>query len=181
MGRRLLLAWLLLGLASATRAQEPVHLVVETGAERLEVWRGERLIATFEEIAIGRFGPTPDKHRGDGATPLGRYHVVGVNGGSDFHRFIALDYPSPADARRGLAEGLITPAQFAAIETAHRQGRLPPQRTPLGGHIGIHGVGEGDLQIHRLFNWTQGCVALEDDQLDALLTWVRPGLSVEIR
>jgi lipoprotein-anchoring transpeptidase ErfK/SrfK len=57
----------------------------------------------------------------------------------------------------------------------------PPQHTPLGGYIGIHGIGNGDTQIHETVNWTNGCVALTNQQIDDLETWVYIGMRVAIR
>ena len=53
--------------------------------------------------------------------------------------------------------------------------------TALGGQLGIHGLGVGDAEIHRAYNWTRGCVALEDWQIDELRPWLRVGMPVEIR
>ena len=47
--------------------------------------------------------------------------------------------------------------------------------------IGIHGIGDGDRGVHRDFNWTNGCVALTNEEIDELLRWVKIGTPVEIR
>ena len=64
---------------------------------------------------------------------------------------------------------------------AIKNGRTPPQNTPLGGHIGIHGVGAGDPRIHTNFNWTNGCVALTNEQVTRLAALIKVGTRVEIR
>jgi lipoprotein-anchoring transpeptidase ErfK/SrfK len=51
----------------------------------------------------------------------------------------------------------------------------------LGGHIGIHGVGRGDLRIHQQFDWTQGCIALTNEQIEQLQNLVRVGDRVVIQ
>jgi len=51
----------------------------------------------------------------------------------------------------------------------------------LGGGIGIHGIGRGDLDIHRQYNWTNGCVALDNDQITDLARWIGVGTRVVIR
>ena len=79
------------------------------------------------------------------------------------------------------AAGEISRQQLQAIVSAHRRGKAPPQNTRLGGQIGIHGLGEADLDLHRMTNWTRGCVALTDRQVDSLLGWIRVGMTVEIR
>ena len=51
----------------------------------------------------------------------------------------------------------------------------------MTGNIGIHGVGSGDLDVHREYNWTNGCVALTNAQIDILAQWAHIGTPVEIR
>ncbi len=161
---------------------EPGHwLLVDTASQTLSVMRADQPQVTLHDIAIGRFGTSADKRRADNTTPLGRFRVTRINGDSGFHRFIGLDYPDLPRAQRAFHDNLIDERQMRAIREAHRRGAAPPQDTPLGGHIGIHGLGSGDAAMHRSFNWTRGCVALTNEQIDALLVWVRPGMPVEIR
>ncbi len=68
-----------------------------------------------------------------------------------------------------------------AILRAFQEQAIPPQETPLGGYIGIHGIGRGDPAIHQKFNWTQGCIALTNRQIDDLSKWVHVGMRVVIR
>jgi L,D-peptidoglycan transpeptidase YkuD (ErfK/YbiS/YcfS/YnhG family) len=51
----------------------------------------------------------------------------------------------------------------------------------LGGSIGIHGVGAGNRRIHEDFNWTEGCVALTNEQIDDLDRYIHIGTRVVIR
>jgi hypothetical protein len=99
---------------------------------------------------------------------------------SKFLNFIGLNYPSVQDAERGFKNGVITEAAYSHIRNSHAGGSTPPQTTPLGGFIGIHGVGKGSLEIHRLANWTEGCIALDNDQIRELMKHVSPGMEVEI-
>ncbi|MGB5450894.1 MAG: L,D-transpeptidase [Sedimenticolaceae bacterium] len=157
------------------------RLLVDTRELTLTVIQGERPQMTLYNIAIGRYGASLDKRRGDNTTPLGRFRVTRIQRNSDFHRFIGLDYPGVDRAQKGLSEGVINAAELQSILGAHRRGKIPPQGTALGGHIGIHGLGQGDPVLHRTLNWTRGCVALTDKQIDALLSWVQIGTTVEIR
>jgi murein L,D-transpeptidase YafK len=176
-----LLVWLLPCLLPAAAADAQHWLLVDTQARTLHVMRGEQAQMTLHDIAVGRYGTSAEKRRADNTTPLGRFRVTRINGDSDFHRFIGLDYPDLTRAQKAYHDDLIDERQMRAIREAHRRGDAPPQNTPLGGHIGIHGLGSGDLAMHRSFNWTKGCVALTNEQIDALLAWVRPGMPVEIR
>lgn len=156
-------------------------LLVDTEALTLMVMQGERPSMTLHNIAIGRYGTSPEKRRGDNSTPLGRFRVAWIQRNSGFHRFIGLDYPDIARAEKGHREGDIDKRTLQTILAAHRRGKRPPQNTVLGGQIGIHGLGQGDPRLHERMNWTRGCIALTDQQVDALLSWVHIGTAVEIR
>lgn len=161
-------------------ADEEVWLQVDTDAQVLKVLQGKRIIRTYEDIAIGRGGPTRDKRRLDGKTPLGEFHISRINNKSHFHRFFGFDYPRLEHADRALKKGYLDTDGYMAISQAIRDGRVPPQNTVLGGHLGIHGIGAGDPQMHRDFNWTNGCIALTNREVDELAQWIRLGVRVVV-
>ncbi|MGB5254552.1 MAG: L,D-transpeptidase [Sedimenticolaceae bacterium] len=156
-------------------------LLIDTGKLTLQVMQAGQAELTLQNIAIGRFGTSADKRRADNTTPLGRYRITKIEADSAFHRFIGLDYPGIEQAEAAYREGAIGKPEYQAILRAHREGLAPPQNTALGGHIGIHGLGQGDPRWHETLNWTRGCIALTNDQIDTLMSWVRAGMIVEIR
>lgn len=166
---------------SASSAGTDGWLLVDTAAMTVTLMRGTTPATVFGDIAIGQDGATRHKIRNDQRTPLGAYHVSEIRQQSRFHRFIALDYPSLDNAREALQAGIIDRQAFDRIRMAHEHGRLPPSDTPLGGEIGIHGVGDGDIRFHHDYNWTDGCIALTDEQIDRLIPDVTPGMAVIIR
>jgi hypothetical protein len=97
--------------------------------------------------------------QGDRATPEGRYRIVAKKDRSRYHRALLLDYPNAADRQR-----------FA---NAQRQGEIPGDAR-LGGLIEIHGEGG------RGRNWTDGCVALANGDMDDLYRRVGIGTRVTI-
>jgi murein L,D-transpeptidase YafK len=139
------------------------------------------VIRTFEDISIGRYGVTRDRKRDDHRTPVGRFRIAWISDDSAFHRFLGLDYPDLESARRAYAQQRIAESDWRAIQAAHRSGEVPPQDTPLGGQIGIHGIGQGSPLIHDSYNWTNGCVALTNEELDELMQWVKVGTRVDVR
>jgi murein L,D-transpeptidase YafK len=155
-------------------------------AERIAVSKSRRSLTvhcveggtlTFP-IALAR-ARGPKRVAGDDRMPEGAYRIAGPPRKSRFFVFIPIDYPSRADADRGLEDGLITKDEHAAIAHAHRDGRLPPQGTRLGGLLGIHGEGarwRGDLDL----NWTEGCIAVTDLAIVQLSRLTRPGTPVQI-
>lgn len=171
---------LAVGPAAADGDDAEVWLQVDTEAQILKVMQGQQVIRTFEDIAIGRSGPTRDKRRLDGKTPLGEFHISRINNESHFHRFFGFDYPRLDHAERALKKGYLDAADYQNIRQAIRSGRVPPQNTPLGGHLGIHGIGAGDLQVHRDYNWTNGCIALTNREVDELAQWIELGVRVVV-
>jgi len=157
------------------------RIIVDTEAETLTVMQGSTVIKTFQDIAIGRYGKTYFKRQGDNKTPLGKYRVGWINRESRYYIFLGLTYPDQPAADRALQDDRISAAQWRDIRRAHNVGKTPSQNTPLGGYIGIHGLGQGDMVVHQQYNWTNGCVALTNAQLDQLLQWAQIGTSVEIR
>ena len=161
--------------------EDGLWLRIDTQAKTLSVMQGDEVLQVYQNISLGRAGTTTAKLQGDEKTPLGEYHVSRVSYDSVFHIFIGLDYPTPAQAEKAWKDGQLTKPAYLAIRRAHQRHQEPPQNTPLGGYIGIHGVGKGDPQIHASVNWTSGCIALTNAQIDDLDGWVFPGMRVVIR
>ncbi|HRY15035.1 MAG TPA: L,D-transpeptidase [Candidatus Competibacteraceae bacterium] len=169
-----------------TTARDPAlrepWLLIDTKADKLMVMRDHQPLEVFDQIAVGSSGAGLKHRRGDNKTPLGVFRVGWVNDHSRFKKFIGLDYPNPDYAERALRERRIDHLTYERIRAAWMSGHTPPQNTPLGGQIGIHGVGAGNPQVHEAgIDWTSGCVALNNAQIDALRPWVKVGMRVEIR
>lgn len=135
-------------------------ILVEKSARRLTLSREGRVLATYP-IVLG-FAPVGDKHReGDGRTPEGRYRVEWKNPQSVAHLSLKVSYPDASDTAE-----------------AEARGEAP------GGDIMIHGImnGFGWLgRFHRLADWTQGCVAVSNAEIEAIYARVDDGTPIEIR
>ncbi len=162
-------------------ASEEIWLLVDTKSLRLYVKRGEKDLAVFDNISIGRRGVTQQKRQGDNKTPVGEFHIGWIKENSRYHRFFGLNYPTIPFVKYGQSAGLIDDQTFRSLLKANFEEVVPPQNTPLGGYIGIHGLGQADERIHGLFNWTRGCIALTNEQIDQLSRWVEEGTRVVIR
>ena len=165
----------------ATQQRTHPWLLVDSAHDRLVVYREGAPGLVFNNIAVGAAGVQEKLRRGDDVTPRGTYRVAWIRRQSKFVHFIGLNYPSIADAQRGLESGRIDRHTFERIKYAHARGEVPPQDTALGGFIGLHGVGKGSLEVHRMANWTGGCIAVENAQIKQLTDMVRLGTVVEIR
>lgn len=158
-----------------------VWLLIDTKKKRLEVKRGDKILATFNRISIGRRGAGFKEKQGDKITPLGTYKIGWINHKSSFKTFYGFTYPSIENAKEALKKHIITRSTYRSIETAHKNNKIPPQNTRLGGRIGLHGLGDGNEQVHKLWDWTKGCVAVTNQQIDELSQWIVKGMTVKVK
>jgi len=148
------------------------RVVILKSKRVLHLFEGDRLVRTYPiDLGISPLGSKLHQH--DGRTPEGRFRVVTKNPDSAYHRFLGIDYPGIEGLERGLARGLVSEGEAAAIRAAHGEGRCPDWGTALGGGIGIHGGGRG-------WDWTGGCVAISDRDIEELFQVLRVGDPIEI-
>lgn len=135
------------------------RLVVDKSERTLRVFDGDRLLTSYA-IALGR-NPVGHKEReGDGRTPEGEYVIDSRKEDSAFHRALHVSYPGPDDAAR-----------------ARERGVSP------GGDIMIHGLRNGLGFIgraHLLADWTEGCIAVTDPEIEELWRAVPDGTPILI-
>jgi len=147
-------------------------LIVKKSERKLELFDGEKLIKTYT-VGLG-FAPEGDKEKeGDGKTPEGEFYIFTKNPKSSFYLSLGLSYPNIEDAKRGLDAKLITKAEYAQIETAIENKKMPPQKTKLGGEIYIHGGGNSR-------DWTWGCIAMTNEDIKELFDALEIGVKVKI-
>lgn len=136
------------------------HLVVEKQARKMLAYSEGRLMKTYD-ISLG-FAPEGHKQfEGDGKTPEGRYHINERNPHSGYHKNLGISYPNAADRRH-----------------AEAQGKSP------GGLIKIHGLPNGKGGIGRLHlqkDWTEGCIAVTNEEIDELYRSVVHNAAIDIR
>lgn len=157
-----------------------VWLRISKTNQTLYVYRGAHLLDRIPTDLGYNFFADKERRGNNGdpdhwRTPEGEFFVASKNAGSQFYKAFVLNYPNAEDAARGLEDGLITQEQYDAIVHAERRFGMPPMNTELGGWIEIHGDGTGKRQ-----NWTQGCVAIQNIQMDRLWDLVDVGTPVLI-
>ena len=163
----LLLAALTLAGPSASQAGAPPpvsEIRIAKGAHTLSLVAGGEVVASYR-VALGPGGAGPKHMEGDKVTPVGTYRVVGRIKGL-YHQFLTVSYPNDEDRQR-----------HAELQ---RLG-LVPRDVGVGGGIGIHGTGHKDWNgVHKASDWTLGCIALDDDEIDAVAARVKDGTRVVI-
>jgi murein L,D-transpeptidase YafK len=126
----------------------------------MQLLAGGRVIRTYK-VALGQGGLAPKEREGDARTPEGRYTIDSRNAASAYHKALHISYPNGDDRRRAAKLG-VSP----------------------GGAVMIHGLPNGKGWVgatHRLYDWTLGCVAVTDPEIDEIWNLVPVGTPVEIR
>ena len=166
----------------AAQQQEPILLVISKSANTLILFQDGRPVKKYTCV----FGVNPDGDKlqqGDNRTPEGTFFITDKEklGNHPYlgRTWLGLSYPDVSHAERAVRQNLISSDQYQAIVAANRSGILPPQNTKLGGWIGIHG-GREDLTQQKI-NWTEGCIAMLDSDLEELFAIIPPGTKVIIR
>lgn len=172
--------WTCILMLPVSQALGETWVHIDTKASILRVKQGEQVVLELQDIAIGRAGASRERTKGDLQTPLGEFRIAAIKDPAQYRRFFIIDYPNMERAQAALERGEIDEQTFESIRRASYNGSLPPQDTPLGGNLGIHGLGRADPQMHQMLNWTQGCVAVTNEEIDVLAEWIRLGTRVVI-
>ena len=132
---------------------EVTQIQVHKADRKMYLFHNDRVLKEYD-IALG-FEPVGHKQfEGDGKTPEGAYFISYKNPNSDFHLSLKISYPNEAD-----------------IAFAESQGKSP------GGDIVIHG---GPRQPTSERDWTWGCVAVTDKQMEVIYSMVEVGTPIII-
>ncbi|MDB5215701.1 MAG: hypothetical protein JWO86_3628 [Myxococcaceae bacterium] len=148
------------------------YVVVHKSKRNVALCKDGKLVKNLRS-GLG-FAPSGAKvQQGDGKTPEGVFFVPRQLPNSSYYKAFLISYPTVADATRGVAAGLITNAQASQIQSAHAACVEPPQDTNLGGDVELHGNGSSQ-------DWTAGCVALDDANIDLLWSSIGVGDSIVV-
>ena len=153
-------------------------IVVMKSARRLMRFKNGSLLHTKEGGAacwtVG-LGPTPKGHKqqeGDGKTPEGWYRSSDKPW-SQWYAAIAIHYPNQQDLSKAVLEQRIDANQAHVMMRNLKRDQKPNQTTPLGGEILIHGGGSRT-------DWTLGCIAMENADIDALRQTLPPTMVTDV-
>ncbi|SNB65456.1 L,D-transpeptidase catalytic domain [Arboricoccus pini] len=137
------------------------NILVTKHARTLALRSGDKVMNEFR-VALGRNDTGPKRVAGDGKTPEGLYFLDRFNSHSEFYKSIHISYPNANDWVRAASLG---------------------QRP--GSNIMLHGldpnIAPENRSVHWMFNWTTGCIAVTDLEIDVIWDSVRLGTPIEIR
>ncbi len=135
------------------------RLVVYKSERRMEAWSGNSLLKTYT-VSLGKNPVGHKEFEGDCKTPEGVYTINERNPNSAYHKNLGVSYPNGKDITHAASWG-----------------------KPPGGHIKIHGLRNGRGYIgkfHRWKDWTAGCIAVTNAEVDELYSAVKENAVIEI-
>ena len=138
-------------------------------ADKIVVLKSKRLLLLVQEgeivkaykVALGKKPVGQKMCAGDKKTPEGTYTIDSRNADSKFHKALHISYPNETD-----------------LLNAHKKGVSP------GGDIMIHGLPNHKTDIgalHRSFDWTDGCIAVTNSEIEEIWQLVPDGTPIEIK
>lgn len=139
-----------------SRSGNQLVILVSKLERKLVVYRGGEPVKSYE-VGLGFNGLSDKLHAGDNATPEGEYRVIKKVSPSKFGKALLINYPNEEDIKR--------------FNEAKKKGYLTAS-SRIGGLIEIHGGGKDGL--------TQGCVALDDPEMEELFRLIPVGTPVTI-
>ena len=136
------------------------RIVIENSARTMKLMQGSTVLKTYK-VALSRVPVGAKEREGDHKVPEGEYVIDAKNSHSRFHLALHISYPNASDR-----------------EKAHKLGVRP------GANIEIHGLDNkyawvGSLQ--RQVDWTDGCIAVTNPEIEEIFLMVPAGTAVEIR
>lgn len=136
------------------------RILIVKSSHTLTLMSGNEVLRVYR-VALGRNPVGPKTRKGDHKTPEGEYFIDAKKPNSRFYRALHISYPNEADKKRASSQGL-----------------------DPGGDVEIHGIENGLGWIgglQRSLDWTDGCIAVTDPEIDEIYGSVAKGTPVEIK
>jgi murein L,D-transpeptidase YafK len=136
------------------------QILIQKAAHTLVLLRAGKVLKTYK-VALGSKPVGAKERQGDHKTPEGKYFIDAKKNPSQFYLALHISYPNAADK-----------------EKARKLGANP------GGDVEIHGLGKKFGYVgsaHRLRDWTDGCIAVTNEEIEEIFRLVPVGTPVEIR
>lgn len=131
------------------------QVVVKKGERKLYLISGKTVLKSYD-VGLGSQPVGPKVFEGDGKTPEGVYFIDRKNPASRYHLSLGISYPSAQDVAHAAMMGLRP-----------------------GGDIMIHGLGpEGRTLAKQRRDWTAGCIAVTDEEIEEIFAMLQPGVPV---
>jgi len=168
--------------AGFTEIKNP-KLIVDRRNYTLGVYEDSVLIKNYK-VSFGKSLIEPKTRAEDKATPVGLYKICKIFLNHRYHKYFQINYPNLEDGANALRRGWISQKEFNEIKFQFYYEGCTKYNRLLGGDIGIHGIGELNYIFKNLpfvFNWTNGSIAMSDENIDEIHSVIREGTEVVIK
>ena len=146
--------------ANSSNPAQTDHIIVYKSQHKMDLVSNGKVIKSYK-VALGGNPVGPKTRQGDHRTPEGHYRIDTKNAHSRFHLSLHVSYPNAEDQER-----------------ARKLGVRP------GGDIMIHGLPDRYAYLgalHRNYDWTDGCIAVTNAEIEEIWKLVAVGTEVEIK
>ena len=158
-------------------------IIIDRHDYTLGIYEDSVLIKNYR-VSFGKSVLTPKTRAGDKATPVGVYRICKIYTTHKYHKFFQINYPNLEDGASALRKGWISQKEYNDIKFQYYYEGCTKFHTILGGDIGIHGIGELNYIFKNLpfvFNWTNGSIAMSNENIDEIYSVIREGTEVVIK
>ncbi len=165
-----------------TELENP-NILIDRKNYTLSLYEDSVLIKDYR-ASFGKSISSPKTRANDNSTPVGEYQICSIDTSHKYHKLLKLNYPNLEDAGSALRKGWISQKEFNEIKFQFYYEGCIKRSNVLGGNIGIHGIGKFNFIIKNLpfvYNWTNGSIALSNEDIDEISSIIKVGTKVVIK
>ncbi len=159
------------------------NIIISRKSYTLNLYEDTVLIKSYH-ASFGKNVSLPKTKANDFSTPVGTYQICQIDKDNKYFIKFKLNYPNINDITEALRKNFITQKEFDQLKFEFYYDDCPTLDTPLGNDVSIHGIGEYNFIFRNLpfvFNWTDGSVALSNEDIYELYTVVSKGTKIVIQ
>ncbi len=158
-------------------------IVIDRQNYTLGIYEDSVLIKNYR-VSFGKSAQMSKSRAGDKATPVGVYRICKIFKTHKYHKYFQINYPNLEDGASALRKGWISQKEFNDIKFQYYYEGCTKFHNVLGGDIGIHGIGELNYIFKNLpfvYNWTNGSIAMSNENIDEIYSVIKEGTEVVIK
>jgi len=159
------------------------NIIVNKKSYRLELYDDTVMVKVYK-VSIGKGNRALKESFNDNTTPSGEYFICAVDTLSKYRKFLLINYPNQWDIVEAYKKQWLTKDEYLGIVENMKHGKYSLENYDKFARVGIHGIGTYDFIFRNLpftFNWTNGSIAVSNNDIDELYSVVKIGTPVRIR
>jgi len=158
-------------------------VIIDREKYSLDLYSDTLKIKSYK-VVFGNNNSTEKFSKNDFVTPIGKYKICNISTDIKYYKKLKLNYPNLQDANRALQKKIISKIEYITILNSLREDQCSYNYTKLGANISIHGIGKYNFIFKNLpfvFNWTNGSIAMSNENIDELISVLSVGTKVIIK